>query len=242
MRTPTHSRVVTSSATEMRKVGGAFRPSNPRSAYSSKPAERTIPAAISAARASPFDRTRGSSITATHYRAAEQASAGLRHGQAANTFEGRRSSWRTIASTAVAVPSPLALRRPMLRPKLCCVWVLERYGDPAACVLSAPIWGGWRCRSRRRERNISRAGLPSRLSRCGRPRVRSTRRACKPTPARNFNECVLERIEPPKRQAWRCHHQPPRSRSSRAFNPSEICCGAKLDPLHRQPHTRPRAT
>ena len=59
----------------------------------------------------------------------------------------------------------------------------------SGCLLAErAIWGGRRCRSRRRERNISRAGLPSRLSRCGRPRVRSTQRTCKPTPARNSTD------------------------------------------------------
>ena len=97
------------------------------------------------------------------------------------------------ATTGLIEMSPYVARniwRPMLRPKLCYVWVLERYGGPAACVLSAPFGEGGGCRSRRRERNISRAGLPSRLSRCGPPRVRSTRRTCKPTPARNsMNAC-----------------------------------------------------
>jgi hypothetical protein len=52
-----------------------------------------------------------------------------------------------------------------------------------------------------------------------------------------LNECVLDRIEPPNRQAWPV--PPPAAPLAllRAFNPSEICCAGELDPLHRHAHS-----
>jgi hypothetical protein len=164
------------------------------------------------------------------------------HHATCDSYRGKALTQRRHGRTTQS--SPYVARnmwRPMLRPELCCDWVLERYGDPGWLRAERAIWGVRRCRSRRRDRNISRAGLPSRLSRCGRPVVRSTRRTYADT-GTELNECVIERTEPPNRQAWRCHHQPPRSHSSRAFKPSENMLRRQARSPTPATHARPRAT
>ena len=96
------------------------------------------------------------------------------------------------------------------------------------------IWGGRRCRSRRRERNISRAGLPSRLSRCGRPRVRSTRRTCKPTPARNSMSACSNALSRRSAKPGRAITSRPARAPREPSTLPKYVAGAELDPLHRQ--------
>jgi hypothetical protein len=56
-------------------------------------------------------------------------------------------------------------------------------------------------------------------------------------PGTELNECVLDRIDRRIAKAGRCRPSPSRSRSSSAFNPSEICCAAKPDSLQQHAHS-----